>query len=50
MLLKVVCANAGLSLKLACYDINVDGGEPECAENMGSEMDQYKPHLCKLSH
>lgn len=31
--IKVVCgAITGLSLKLACYDINVDGGDSESAD------------------
>ena len=49
--IKVVCgAITGLSLKLACYDINVDGGDSESAECIGSEADQYRLHVCKLSH
>lgn len=49
--IKVVCdAITGLSLKLACYDINVDGGDSESADCMGSEADQYRLHVCKCSH
>lgn len=49
--IKVVCgAITGLSLKLACYDINVDGGDSESADWIGSELDQYRLHVCKCSH
>lgn len=45
--IKVVCgAITGLSLKLACYDINVDGGDSECADWIESEVDQYRLHVC----
>lgn len=49
--IKVVCgAITSLSLKLACYDINVDGGDSECADCVGSPLDQYRQHVCKCSH
>lgn len=39
--IKVVCgAITGLSLKLACYDFNVDGGDSESADWVGSKGDQ----------
>lgn len=50
VLLKVVCgAITGLSLKLACYDISVDGAESEFADCIGSAVDQCKVHVCKCT-
>lgn len=43
---RAVCAaRPGLSLKLACYDINVDGGDSECADRIGIEADQYSMYV-----
>lgn len=49
--IKVVCgAIKSLSLKLACYDINVNVGDSEAADCVGSLVDQYRLHVCKCSH
>lgn len=30
-----------MSLNLACYDLNVDGGDSKCADHIAIEADQY---------
>lgn len=35
----------GQSLKLACYDINLDAGDSECADRIGIEADQYSMYV-----